>query len=68
MLARRELIKLYKSHKQYCTVCGMALLVENGVLGDYFVLDKEGQYYCTACEDKTFELGDERIFEIEFAS
>lgn len=59
-----ELQEKYNSHKAVCSVCGKSLETseEAGPIGQYFVLDKNGNFYCTDC-DSEFEDGDERIFD-----
>lgn len=60
-----ELRRLYYSDTARCCKCGTALSDANGMVGSVFVMDKEGNFYCTNC-DGDFEDGDERIFEPEF--
>ena len=59
-----ELQIKYNSHKAVCSVCGKSLETseEAGPIGQYFVLDKNGNFYCSDC-DSEFEDGDERIFD-----
>lgn len=59
-----ELKEKYNSHKANCAVCGKTLETSDaaGALGQYFVLDKEGNFYCADC-DIDFEDGDDRIFD-----
>lgn len=59
-----ELQEKYNSHKAVCSVCGKSLETskEAGPIGQYFVLDKEGNFYCTDC-DIDFEDCDDRIFD-----
>jgi hypothetical protein len=59
-----ELQEKYNSHKAVCVVCGKSLETsqEAGPLGQYFVMDKDGNFYCTDC-DIDFEDGDDRIFD-----
>lgn len=56
-----KLVDLYHSHKADCSICGITLEAE-GSLGDFFVLDTSGRFYCAEC-DSEFLDGDERIFE-----
>lgn len=61
-----QLKELWHSHKANCCKCGCELEDTNGCgLGEFFVLDKNGNFYCIDCDDE-FEDGDERIFEPEF--
>ena len=60
-MTKAELMKRYNSQKDECCECG-CLLTASSCLGDFFVMDYEGNFYCTECEDK-FEDVDERIFE-----
>lgn len=59
-----ELNEKYKNTKKgYCACCGQTLEAFGGnSLGDFFVMDKEGNFYCTEC-DTEFEDGDSRIFD-----
>ena len=54
----------YNSRKDECCNCG-CLLTATSYLGQFFVMDYAGNFYCTEC-DKVFEDGDECIFEPEF--
>ena len=54
----------YNSTKGVCCKCGMMLLSTGNPLGDYFVMDNDGNFYCVNC-DSHFEDGDERIYEVE---
>ena len=56
-----DLQKKYDTTGDICCVCGMALLTTGDPLGDYFVMDKNGKFYCTNC-DCIFEEGDKRIY------
>lgn len=60
-MTRQELIDKYNSTGDVCCKCGQVLLSTGNALGDYFVMDKDGQFYCTEC-DNEFEDGDENIF------
>lgn len=60
-MTKVELMKSYNSQKDECCECG-CLLTASTYLGQFFVMDCDGNFYCTDCEDK-FEAGDERIFE-----
>ena len=59
-MTRQELIDKYNSTKGVCCKCG-ATLSATISLGHFFVMDKQGQFYCTEC-DGEFEDGDERVF------
>ena len=60
-MTKAELMKRYNSRKDECCVCG-CLLTAMSCLGDFFVMDYNGNFYCPNCEEG-FEDGDERIFE-----
>ena len=60
-MTKIELMKRYNSNKDECCKCG-CLLTASSCLGEFFVMDYDGNFYCTDCEDE-FEDGDERIFE-----
>lgn len=60
----KELIDKYNSTGDCCCKCGQVLLTTGGPLGDFFVMDNDGRFYCTEC-DKEFEDGDERIFVLD---
>ena len=61
----QDLMEKYNSHKANCCVCGCTLSTEGGnALGDFFLLNKDGQFYCMDC-DIEFEEGDEYIFDPE---
>lgn len=64
-LTNKELRTLYYNDKACCCRCGTHLSDANHVIGSVFVMDKNGNFYCTNC-DGDFEDGDERIFEAEF--
>ncbi len=51
----------YNSTGDVCCKCGMVLLSTGNPLGDYFVMDNDGNFYCANC-DSQFEDGDERIY------
>lgn len=57
-----ELIRLYHSHKANCCKCG-CYLESDFDLGSIFVLDYDGNFYCTNC-DNIFDDIDDRIFEL----
>ena len=57
-----ELIRLYHSHKANCCKCG-CYLESDFDLGSIFVLDCNGNFYCTNC-DNIFDDIDDRIFEL----
>ena len=61
MMNKLDLMKIYHSRKANCCRCGAALSATIS-LGRFFVMDYEGNYYCTEC-DVEFDDGDERIFE-----
>ena len=57
--------KTYRSTSGFCRICGIHLKTEWGEpLGRYFVMDKNGCFYCMNC-DKHFNEGDERIYVSE---
>ena len=60
-MTKAELIVKYKTRFGHCCKCG-ATLSATISMGRFFVMDYEGNYYCTEC-DKEFVDGDERIFE-----
>lgn len=61
--ASREMLKKsYHSTSGFCRVCGVHIKTEWGEpLGRYFVMDKNGCFYCMNC-DKHFGEGDEEIY------
>ena len=60
----KELLEKYNSRKAKCAVCGKTLTTfDDEPLGLYFVLDKNGNFYCTDC-DSEFEDYDSRIFDV----
>lgn len=61
-MKKRELERLYHCHKAHCCKCGCQLTSEMS-LGDFFVLDYDGNYYCMDCDDE-FSDYDERIFDM----
>lgn len=63
-ISTRDLIRLWNLDRSKCCKCGITLESWNGPLGQYFVLDKNGNYYCMGC-DHIFEEGDHRIFELD---
>lgn len=60
-MTKAELMERYNARKDECCECG-CLLTAPTYLGQFFVMDYDGNFYCIECEDK-FEYGDERIFE-----
>ena len=56
-----ELEQLFYSDKGVCCKCGIKLYSANGALGDYFVMDNDGNYYCCDCDD-IFDIVDDRIY------
>ena len=63
--SRAMLEKAYHSTSGFCRVCGVHLRTEWGEpLGRYFVMDKNGCFYCMNC-DKQFDEGDEEIYVSE---
>ena len=58
----KELREKYNSTSGKCCQCGMQLLTTGEPMGHFFVMDKEGNFYCANC-DSIFEDGDERIYE-----
>lgn len=59
----QDLRKLYFSKKSNCCVCNRNLIDATGSgLGSVFVLDKDGNFYCTEHDDN-FQSGDSRIFD-----
>lgn len=62
MKTKKELADLYNSHHDNCCKCGVDLLsCPEHPLGDFFVMDNDGNFYCMAC-DAIFEDVDERIY------
>lgn len=60
--SRAMLEKTYHSTSGFCRVCGVHLETEWGEpLGRYFVMDKNGCFYCMNC-DRRFGEGDEEIY------
>lgn len=53
----------YNSTGDVCCKCGMVLLSTNtgNPLGNYFIMDKDGNFYCADC-DSQFEDNDKRIY------
>ena len=62
-MTKAELIAKYKTRFDHCCKCGAALSATIS-LGYFFVMDYDGNFYCTEC-DKEFIDGDERIFELD---
>ncbi len=56
-----DLMERYNCHKAYCRECGR-FLTSAQPLGSVFVMDTNGDFYCSFCDDE-FEDGDDRIFE-----
>ena len=58
-----DLNKRYRCKKANCSVCGMQLEVffDDENLGDYFVMDIHGNFYCADC-DPIFADIDDRIY------
>ena len=65
-MTKTELINRYNTKHAQCCKCGKDLYGRGISLGYFFVLDYEGNFYCTDC-DQQFLDGDERIFDIEMA-
>ena len=61
-LPEETLRKSYLSRKAECCKCGCAIEAHDS-LGMFFVLDRQGRYYCANC-DGEFADFDERIYEI----
>ena len=61
-LPEEKLRKLYNTRKAECYKCGCALESHDS-LGLFFVLDRQGRFYCAEC-DSEFADFDERIYEI----
>ena len=60
--SRAMLEKTYHSTSGFCRVCGVHISTEWGEpLGRYFVMDKNGRFYCMNC-DKHFDEGNEEIY------
>jgi hypothetical protein len=60
-MSKTAFLKKYHSRFDHCCKCGAALSATIS-LGYFFVMDYNGNFYCTEC-DKEFIDGDERIFE-----
>lgn len=58
---KTQLLKIYHSKHDNCCKCG-ADLTSSISLGYFFIMDYDGNFYCTEC-DQEFLDGDERIFE-----
>ena len=57
----KKLKQLYNTHKAICCKCGCSL--ESSMpLGSVFILDINGNFYCTNC-DKEFDDIDDRIYD-----
>ena len=55
----------YNTTRANCCMCGCALETSTGFpLGDIFVMDVKGKFYCFGC-DSIFDLFDERIYELD---
>lgn len=62
-MTRTELLKKYHSRFEHCCKCGAALSATIS-LGHFFIMDYNGNFYCTEC-DQEFLDGDERIFDLD---
>ena len=63
--SRAMLERAYHSTSGFCRVCGVHITTQFGEpLGRYFVMDKNGCFYCMNC-DKHFGEGDEEIYVLE---
>jgi hypothetical protein len=53
----------YNTAATHCAGCGCLLhtMSKGDILSNYFIMDKEANFYCTDCE-KDFADGDERIY------
>jgi hypothetical protein len=58
------LMHLATQKRATCCKCGRHLESEHEPLAVFFVMDKQGKFYCTDC-DVEFKDGDERIFELD---
>lgn len=63
VLTNEELATIYNRTSDNCCVCNKRL-TSFGPLGWFFVMDKQGQFYCCGCDD-CFDDGDERIYDFE---
>lgn len=62
----KELYEKLHSKHGFCCKCGCELEDCTGIgLGNIFILDIDGNFYCTDC-DGEFEDGDERIVDGDF--
>lgn len=62
-MTRAELLKRYALKRANCCKCGTPL-TSSISLGYFFIMDYNGNFYCTEC-DQEFLDGDEKIFEPE---
>lgn len=62
-MSKTALLKKYHSRFDHCCKCGAALSATIS-LGYFFVMDYNGNFYCSEC-DQEFLDGDERIFELD---
>ena len=60
-MTKTQLLERYNSNHDECCKCG-CVLTASSFLGEFFIMDYEGNFYCTEC-DIEFVDGDERIFE-----
>jgi predicted SprT family Zn-dependent metalloprotease len=59
---RQKMEKIYHRTSDYCCQCGTHISTAYGEpLGRYFVMDKNGCFYCMNC-DKHFGEGNEEIY------
>lgn len=63
-MTREELLHRANGHKADCCKCGCYLTSKCAPIAAVFVMDREGNFYCTEC-DAEFEDGDERIFDLD---
>lgn len=63
-MCEKILRKLYNSTHANCCKCGCELETCGDPLGQYFVLDRDGKFYCMDC-DIIFDEVDDRIYEPE---
>lgn len=62
-MSTSELLKKYNTNAARCCKCGCKLTSADELpLGAVFVLDRNGDFYCTNCDD-IFDDIDDRIFE-----
>ena len=58
------LFQMANQHRADCCKCGCYLESKYAPIAAVFVMDKQGNFYCTDC-DGEFEDGDERIFDLD---